>query len=97
MSEEKRRFNRWCPSELNTNIKIEGAQDEVKVSDVCASGMKVLLPRSVVVGTEVMGILHIPTVNAPFYVCGPVVRQQQSGDLWEAAIRFDRVSVTPLF
>ncbi len=95
MNEEKRKYNRWCPQELNTSIVIEGTQDEVRIADVCASGMKVLLPRSVAPGAEVAGTLHIPSVNAPFYVRGPVVRQQQAGDRWEAAIRFDRVSVTP--
>jgi hypothetical protein len=93
---EKRKFSRWHPiMSVKSDITCAGEQHEVDVLDISAVGMRIFLEKPTAVGTKLAGKLEIPYSLSRFYVEGKITRIRESGDVWEAAVRFDRIVACP--
>lgn len=97
MVEENRRFNRVDASEPGTAVvTCAGLREQVRVHDMSAGGMKIIFSRPINVGAEVYGKFNVLPNLGPFYVRGKVIRTLDTGQSWESAVEFDKVSTIPL-
>ncbi len=90
--EDKRQFNRWEHPTEKSSIMCEDLQGEVEVVNMSAGGMKISCSHPLEIGTVVYAQLRIVPHIRPFYIMGKVTRVMQKDNLFEVAIKFDKVS-----
>lgn len=94
---EKRKFNRWhVGPDKKARLIFSGLKQEVKVLDVSAGGMKVILNKALDLGTLIEGEFRIIHSLGPFFIRGKVVRVTQKDASFETAIHFDSVRTLEL-
>ncbi|OPX28315.1 MAG: hypothetical protein B1H08_06130 [Candidatus Omnitrophica bacterium 4484_171] len=90
--EDKRKFIRWNEPKEKSAISCAELEGEVDVLDMSAGGMKILCSRHLEVGTVVYAELRIIPQIKPFFVIGKVTRSTARDNVYDVAIKFDKVS-----
>jgi len=94
--EEKRKFTRWNEPIEKSAISCTEIEGEVDVLDMSAGGMRVLCSKHLEVGTVVYAELRIIPQIKPFFVMGKVTRSTARDNVYDVAIKFDKVSTIKL-
>ena len=90
--EERRKFGRWDEPTVKSAVSFADLQQDIEVLDMSAGGIRVSCSQPLAIGTVVYGELRIIPQVKPFFIMGKVTRLDQKGDVFEAAIKFDKVS-----
>jgi len=93
---EQRSAVRWQPAGKNTAFFIENtAAEKINLRDVSSGGMSGTFSRPLSIGEKVEGKVEFfygeTQINIPFFVEGEVVRLNETGGQWDAAVRFSRI------
>ena len=94
--EDKRRFIRWAEPKEKSAISCAEFEGDVDVLDMSAGGMRILCSKSLAVGTVVYAELRIVPQIKPFFVIGKVTRVIPKDNVYDTAIKFDKVSTIKL-
>ena len=94
--EDKRKFIRWSEPKEKSAISCAELEGEVDVLDMSAGGMRILCSKPLEVGTVVYAELRIIPQIKPFFVMGRVTRSTARDNVYDVAIKFDKVSTIKL-
>ena len=94
--DDKRRFNRLCLAPEGIAISCADIEREGKILDISIGGMKAFFSQPVEMGTVINGQFRIFPNAGPFFVKGKVTRVVGIDNMWEAVVKFEKVSTIPL-
>jgi len=94
--EDKRRFTRWAEPKEKSAISCAELEGEVDVLDMSAGGMRISCSKPLAIGTVVYAELRIIPQIKPFFVIGKVTRIIPRDNVYDTAIKFDKVSTIKL-
>ena len=95
---EKRAADRRNPGEeYVSEVLINGKKTQVRVLDVSAGGMKIVVPELLDPESDLFCKIDIYKDMEPFYVRGSVVRVLKVKDEWEMGVQFDTVRIHNFF
>jgi len=94
--EEKRQFIRWAEPKEKSAVSCAELEGNVDVLDMSAGGMRISCSKPLTIGTVVYAELRIIPQIKPFFVMGKVTRAIQKNNVYDVAIKFDKVSAIKL-
>lgn len=96
--EERRKYNRWYldAGEEKAVVSWAGRQENVRIIDISAGGIKMAFYEPVEIGTTIFGEFKVLPHLGPFYIRGKVKRVTENEGIWEVVVEFEKVSSLPL-
>ncbi|MCK4810291.1 MAG: PilZ domain-containing protein [Candidatus Omnitrophica bacterium] len=94
--EDKRRFNRLDLVQDGAVVSCAGIEEKGKISDISRGGMKVFFSQPMEIGAVIHGQFRVLSDREPFFVKGIITRVVGVDNMWEVAVKFEKVSTIPL-